>query len=196
MKKIIWPHGVVRILQISLIALFGYGYACAGIIVCALDIYSDWLLIFGIIFIFIAATITIFSFAKNKIILSSQEIVATGDGKKSYSLHEIVQYKVKIRYDEFSSITLEYRTTDTHNKALRHGAAQMPCILFHCKNGKIKIINIHTFSRKQRYFLLDWIIAKVKETQGLVLTEMTGEEFYKDFIRKDKEQALSRCKKN
>lgn len=106
MKKIIWPHGVVRILQISLITLFGYGYACAGIIVCALDIYSDRLLIFEIIFIFIAATITIFSFAKNKIILSSQEIVATGDGKKSYSLHEIVQYEVKVRYDEFSSITL------------------------------------------------------------------------------------------
>ena len=65
-----------------------------------------------------------------------------------------------------------------------------------CKNNRRKkIINIHTFSRKQRYFLLDWIIAKVKETQGLVLTEMTGEEFYKDFIRKDKEHALSRRKK-
>lgn len=75
--------------------------------------------------------------------------------------------------------------------------AQPKCLAYYftAKTDEKKIINLYTFSRKQRYFLLDWIIAKVKETQGLVLTEMTGEEFYKDFIRKDKERALSRRKK-
>lgn len=129
MKKIILPHGVVRILQISIIALFGYGYACAGIIVCALDIYSDWLLIFGIIFIFIAATITIFSFAKNKIILSPQEIVATGDGKKSYSLHEIVQYEVKdvLNKFQFFSIPFIFRSGEYNGYLLYFDLAQFVC---------------------------------------------------------------------
>lgn len=199
--KVIRPHGIMRIIMISVYVLC---FGCSGITLTVVEIleiidrnYSVQT-IEGLVLGIVSSVFTVLLLIKllrNKLFLSDEDIVVTGDGRKNNFFIIVIQYPVTIRYDEISELSFVIRTQNTRGKHVRGRISPTLNLVVTCKNRRKKIINLYTFSRKQRYFLLDWIIAKVKETQGLVLTEMTGEEFYKDFIRKDKERALSRRKK-
>ena len=199
--KVIRPHGIITIIMISVYVLC---FGCSGITLSIIKIlkiidrnYSVQTiegLVLGIVSSVFTVLLLINS-SRNKWLLSYEDIVVTGDGKENNLYVQVIQYPVTIRYDEISKLSFVIRTQNTRGEHVRGCFTPTLNLVVTCKNRRKKIINLYMFSRKQRYFLLDWIIAKVKETQGLVLTEMTGEEFYKDFIRKDKEQALSRRKK-
>ena len=199
--KVIRPHGIIRIIMVSVYFLC---FGCSGITLTVMEIleiikknYSVRTFIalaLGVTFI-IGTVLLLINSLRNKLFLSEDDIVVTGDGKENNFYIKVIQYPVTIRYDEISELSFVVRTQNTRGEHVRGWFTPTLNLVVTCKNRRKKIINLYMFSRKQRYFLLDWIIAKVKETQGLVLTEMTGEEFYKDFIRKDREQALSRRKK-
>lgn len=148
----------------------------------------EWLELLAAIGGFFYMSYTFWRIARNRIILDKNEIFVPGhiapkDNK--------IQYETHIPYRDIENIFLVITEKNSLNKTSRFVFTPMPYVVFDCKDGSQKLVNVYYFSKRQVISIMDETISRAK-LLGNDLKIKSGEEIYSEFKALEKIKTKSR----
>lgn len=184
----IHPVSVLRLIWLSIwifFLLLGIGGIVAVFIGEHDMIFVVLGLIFSIIFVVVGLTILCLDFKKGvKFDANGIKVEADVADKKGLLVRRF-QHKTEIAYNEIDEILLIASDTDSRGRKVEHVFIKMPYIVFKCKDGKQKAINVYYFSRKQKIKIIDEIKQRALEA-GNGLDIPSGEDMWNDYSQRYK----------
>lgn len=191
MKKI-YPISVVKflflVIFLSLLTL-----AILTICGCVYEKFkisnSIGLSVFSFISAIVIAIIAIYALIediKKCIIFNDEEIYVANDGT-AWGFLRRLQYEISIRYTDIINIFLTISVKDSKCKTQFGLFTPMTYIVFECRNGKKKLINVYFYNRKQRAAIIDEAIIRA-EALGNHLDISSGTEIVKKFYSKSSKE--------
>lgn len=145
------------------------------------------LLIIGSVGLLSCGIYTIVILSRKNITIKNDAIFVAEDIGKSNFLVRKIQHEAIIRFDEIQSLYLVIRNTDSCNKPIPNCVTPMINLVFVCKNGEEKAINLHVYSKRQIIYLIDCVCKKVENISGIKLIESTSKEYVEAFEKSENE---------
>lgn len=184
----IHPVSILRLIWLSIWLFFmsiSIG-AIAGVFIEEHDLFFVVLvLICGIIGLVVSFTILCLDFKKGvKFDANGIKVEADVADKKGLLVRRF-QHKTEIAYSEIDDILLIASDTDSRGRKVEHVFIKMPYIVFKCKDGKQKAINVYYFSRKQKIKIIDEIKQRASDA-GNTLEISSGEDMWNDYNQRYK----------
>ncbi|MDE7167315.1 MAG: hypothetical protein K2O28_00525 [Clostridia bacterium] len=179
----IHPISVLRLIWLSIwifFLLLSIG-AIVGIFIEEHDLFFVVLvLICGIIGLVVSFTILCLDFKKGvKFDANGIKVEADVADKKGLLVRRF-QHKTEIAYNEIDDILLIASDTDSRGRKVENVFIKMPYIVFKCKDGKQKAINVYYFNKKQKIRIIDEIRQRALEA-GNILNIPSGEVMWNDY---------------
>lgn len=198
MKKI-YPHSVLIIIFeifFSAICILCSG----GIIFCFIEgcLVFDWyscLAVISAIIVFAGSFIIFLSLIKKRIIINDEDIFVPADiaDKKGLFLRRL-QHRTSVKFEEIESIYLIAARRDSKNNHVKNVFVSMPYIVFSCKDGQKKMINVYYYSKKQVAYIID----EIKNRASLIGNDLqiqSGKEVVSEFIQKQNKRTKRKVSK-
>lgn len=154
-------------------------YAIFLIISQGINSFLRWVYLFSAIGVFIFFAYTFIRFARNRIVLKSDEIFVPenwGSDKQK------IQFDTHIKYEEICNIYLTISTNNSLNKKTKWIITPMPYIIFECDKDTQKAINVFYYSKKQVITILNEIVERVKRLNKNRLVR-SGNEIFSEFMK-------------
>lgn len=178
------------ILYIGLALFLAMMLACLYVVIEFLNVRIqnatayEWLGFFAAIGGFLYMAYTFYRMARNRIILDKDEIfIPEHWGNKDNK----IQYETHIAYKDIANIFLVITSNNSLNKTAHWVFTPMPYVVFDCKDGSQKLINVFYYSKNQVVKIIDETIARSKETEN-ELEIKTGTEILSDFLALQKKK--------
>lgn len=186
MKKVFWQGSVLSYIGVLIfLGIIASGvYIIVGFFTHAPSNlnYPSWAYIVVGIGTVLFGIYLLVKFAKNRIVFTESEIfVPQHWGSKDSR----IQYETHIKYDEITNIFITASNKNSLGRDARRVMTIMPYMVFECRDGKQKAINVLYFSKKQVIKIIDLAIERAK-AQGIDFNSPTGEQILADFRRKEK----------
>lgn len=116
--------------------------------------------------------------AWKRILLTPENISVRNDFQRPFFISR-VQHAVTVSYSEVTELWYTKTTTDSNGNPLKWVFIEMPYLIFECKGGVQKAINLHYFSKRQRKKIINEVICRVKQA-GNSLKVSSAEELMKN----------------
>lgn len=91
-----------------------------------------------------------------------------------------IQYNTDIVYSEIKNISITASNKDSLGQTVKHVFVKMPYIVFKCKDGTEKAVNVYYFNKKQKIAIIDEVICRAKN-KGNDLEIESGEKLWDKF---------------
>ena len=141
---------------------------------------KEWIAMIAAIGCLFYFSYTFIRMARNRIILDKAEIVVPENwGSTKLKL----QYQVNISYNTIRNISLMTSRKNSIGNKVEMVFVDMPYIVFECKDGAKKLVNVYYYSKKQVVDLIDEVISRAS-AMGNELHINTGTEMMSLFLRK------------
>ena len=166
-------------------------FCLVGMVYAILDYFAtyDWyyiIILLSAIIVGVVSSIYLLSFLKKKIILQDKEMIVCADmADKNGIFLRRLQHKVIISYEEIQDVKLSSVTTDSNGHQVKNVFVEMPYIVFVCKSGIQKLVNVYFYSKNQVVNIIDEIANKARSV-GNELNLKSGAEILSAFIEKEK----------
>lgn len=95
------------------------------------------------------------------------------------------QHKIDVTYTEVQNIFLTASNRDSRGREVKNVFVNMPYIIFECKNGSQKAINVYYYSKRQVIRIIDEFIQRAHE-KGNFLCVNSGKKLLEDFLKDKK----------
>ena len=174
-KSIVLYCGLFLFLSIACLCF----YAIIYIIQNGLNSFLDGVYFVAAIGGFIFMVYTFIRFARNRIVLKSDEIFVPaywGNNKQK------LQFETHIEYSKIYNIRMITGTSNSLNKESKQLFTPMPYIIFDCDDNKQMAINVFYYSKKQVIQIIDEIIKRAKTLNNNRLTK-DGNQIISDYIK-------------
>lgn len=141
----------------------------------------EWASLIAAIAAIIFLSYMIIRLMRNRIIIEESEIYVPAYWGKSDNK---AQHELRIRYDEIENIVMIASNKNSLYKSVSHFFS-MPYIIFNCKNGEQKAVNVLYYSKKQVVEIIDTSILRAREN-GNDLQISTGKELLRELLENEK----------
>lgn len=178
-NKVYFQKSIIFYFLIMLLLIFITSSIIAFIFVVKnLNEFYNWLELAVICFVLVFLLYTLFRFTRNRIILGTNEVfVPEHWGNKNSK----IQFETYIKYEEIKNIYLISSSNNSLNKNSKFIITPMPYIIFDCRDGSQKAINVYYYSKKQVINLIDNIIERAKSLNN-DLNIKSGAEILSSFL--------------
>jgi len=95
------------------------------------------------------------------------------------------QHQININYDEIEDIELVSSNKDSYGNTIENVFVKMPNIVFKCKDGKQKAINVYYYNNKQKIMIINEVKKRAMRI-GNELKIESGEDLWKKYLQKNK----------
>ena len=181
--KVIRPKSPIMILGVSVIFAILIIFI-SGTIIGFVEYGISWLpflVLFTSIFAILYFVRLSISMLSRKIILDDESIIVKKD-KFSKKLI-VMQYNVKVNYNDISNIYLTISPNDSHNQEVFGFFTPMPYIVLESKDGASHAIYCYYYSKRQVVDIFNEIVKKA-QSKGNLIECLSGEKFYDEFKEK------------
>lgn len=189
MKKI-YPRSPLIIIGEIIFAALDM-FCLAGIVYSVIEYFTSYDWYYILIFISaVLATISFFvdllSFLVKKIILQDDAIVVHADiADKDGVFLRRLQHETVITYEEIQDIKLDSTNADSNRYPVKNVFVEMPYIVFACKDGTEKLINVYFYSKNQVINIIDEVVNRARAA-GNELNLKSGTEILSEFLETKK----------
>lgn len=162
MKKTYYPMAPARILLFVALIFLWILFCPACIILMVKDensLYEYIICSIGLI-ISIGIDLDLYFELRKRIIFYEKEIAVEKDRK---IFTNCLQHKVVIPYTEIINLEIMISNRDSKGRSIQGVFTPMPYLVFVCKGGKKRNINLYNYSKKQKVDIVNEVYRRVEE---------------------------------